>query len=137
MNELESIKMILCQLIIHYNREQSDIDYFSDHIQDPETDYSLLYQTAELYEQYVFSNLIIQSGKYKINEDKSFVKEIVSCIISSNSNVVMHYIGDGLILNEEDLINILKFYEPLEPSEYEQELYLYFRHLYSLMRIKK
>ena len=127
MNELESIKMILCQLIIHYNREQSDIDYFSDHIQDPETDYSLLYQTAVLYEQYVFSNLIIQSGKYKINEDKSFVKEIVSCIISSNSNVVMHYIGDGLILNEEDLSNILKFYGTLEPSEYEQELYLYFR----------
>jgi len=127
MNELESIKMILCQLIIHYNREQSDIDYFSDHIQDPETDYSLLYQTAELYEQYVFSDLIIQSGKYEINEDRFFVKEIESCIISSNSNVVMHYIGDGLILNEEDLSNILKFYGTLEPSEYEQELYLYFR----------
>jgi len=127
MNELESIKMILCQLIIHYNREQSDIDYFSDHIQDPETDYSLLYQTAVLYEQYVFSDLIIQSGKYEINEDRFFVKEIESCIISSNSNVVMHYIGDGLILNEEDLSNILKFYGTLEPSEYEQELYLYFR----------
>jgi len=127
MNEIKSIKMILCQLIIHYKGEQSDFDYFSDHIQEPETDYSLLYQTAVLYEQYVFSDLIIQSGKYEINEDRFFVKEIESCIISSNSNVVMHYIGDGLILNEEDLSNILKFYGTLEPSEYEQELYLYFR----------
>lgn len=63
--------------------------------------------------------------------------EIKSCIISSNSNVVMQYIIDGLILNEVDLSKVLDFYRTLQPSEYEQELYLYFNQLFKIRNSKK
>lgn len=135
--QVKSLELSLILLIQEYNGEKSDISFFQNSLNCTGLNYSALYTTAVLFEKYILSEIVLNSGRYNINHDSNMLLEIKSCIISSNSNVVMQYIIDGLILNEVDLSKVLDFYRTLQPSEYEQELYLYFNQLFKIRNSKK
>ncbi|MEI7502850.1 MAG: hypothetical protein WCJ61_06165 [Paludibacter sp.] len=137
MTEIVKLQMILCQMIIHYDGKQSELNYFFEQIQNPNLNFGIIYRTAVLYEKYIFSDFLIQSGKYDINQDPNYVLEIKSCIVSNNSEVVNHYFDDGLEPNATQINEILNFYTTLNCEDYDPELFKRFKYLQKKIKIKK
>ena len=125
------LELKLIDIIMNPERSNKDMEFFKSKVISEHIDHDALYRIAVKYEQFQFSDLIIQSGKFDINKESYL--EIISYILWGNDSRIMRFIQDGYNPNRIDLEHIFDTYIKANDIEHDMEAYNYFVKLYKSM----
>ena len=125
------LELKLIAIIMNPERSNKDMEFFKSKVISEHIDHDALYRIAVKYEQFQFSDLIIQSGKFDINKESYL--EIISYILWGNDSRIMRFIQDGYNPNRIDLEHIFDTYIKANDIEHDMEAYNYFVKLYKSM----
>ena len=125
------LELKLIDIIMNPERSNKDLEFFKSKAFSDYIDHDALYRLSVKYEQFQFSDIIMQSGKFDINKESYL--EIISYILWGNDSRIMRFIQDGYNPNRIDLEHIFDTYIKANDIEHDMEAYNYFVKLYKSM----
>jgi len=129
-----NLELKLLQIIMNPHYSAKDLDFFKYKITSEFIDHSHLYRSAVKYDQDELTNIILNSGRFDINDGELYL-DIVGSIMFGCDDRISKHLTNGYVPTKKDLEGILSTYEEVDDKDFNQDIFLYFSELYYKLKL--
>ena len=109
-----------------YSKE--DLDFFKYKITSEYIDHSHLYRLAVEYDQEQLTEIILNSGKFNINDGELYL-DITSSILFGGDDRILIHLKNGYEPTKREIEGIISTYEEVSDQDFDHDIYQYFLEL--------
>lgn len=129
-----NLELKLMAIIMNPHYSGKDLNFFKSKITSEYIDHSHLYRLSVEYEQVKLTNIILNSGKFDINDGELYM-DIVGCIMfGGDEQRIITHLENGYVPTKKDIEGILDTYCSEVDLEHDEEVFKYFIMLYKTMQ---
>jgi len=123
-----NLELRLMETILNPNYSFKEFDFFKVKITSNYIDHSNLYRLSVKYGQDELTGIILNSGRFNINDGELYM-EIVGSIIFGGDDRILVHIKNGYLPTKKDIEGIIDTYEEVKNKKYNRDIYQYFLEL--------